>query len=430
MSFQTEKKLMLYFQVHQPKRLKTFSLFDIGSNKPYFNDYLNNKILSRIAHECYLPANELLLKLINRYPQIKVTFSVSGVILEQLEELAPEVVESFKRLAETGSVDFLAETYYHSLASVGASDEFETQVVMHSEKLLDLFGVRPTVFRNTELIYSNDIGSRVNNLGFRGVLTEGAENILKTRSAHQVYRHPEIEDLKLFLRNYHLSDDISFRFNSLNLTADKFIHWLEKIPDANGIVMLGMDYETFGEHKKYDCGIFRFLENTLTRLAHHSHIEMILPSAAVDNFYAADTFDVPHAISWADESRDLSAWLGNDMQRDAYESLMRLEHDVKFIDDPQILKQWRYLQSSDHFYYMSTKTNNDGVVHSYFSHYPSCYEAFMNFMNVYTDFSQVVTSKTILAEHEKQTTSALEAERRKLTTPVWAINLAAQGYHH
>jgi alpha-amylase len=430
MNSQTEKNLILYFQVHQPKRLKTFSLFDIGNDKPYFNDYLNNKILLRIAHECYLPANELLLRLIKRYPQIKIAFSISGIVMEQLEEQAPEVLNSFKRLADTGSVDFLSETYYHSLSSIKESDEFETQVMMHSEKIYEHFGTHPSVFRNTELIYSNEIGKRISNLGFRGVLTEGTERILGDRSVHQIYKHPEIEDLKIFLRNYRLSDDISFRFNQQDLSAGKFVQWLEKIPDANGAVMLGMDYETFGEHKKKDSGILEFLEGLLTGLAHHSDIKMMLPSGAIDQLHAVDTFDVPHPISWADESRDLSAWLGNDMQHDAFDSLMKLEHDVKFIEDPVILKQWRCLQASDHFYYMSTKTNNDGIVHTYFSHYPSCYEAFMNFMNVYTDFSQVVTSKTILAEHERQTTSVQEAERRKLTTPVWAMNLAAQGYHH
>lgn len=429
MNLQTEKKLILYFQVHQPKRLKTFSLFDIGQDKPYFNDYLNNKILLRIAHECYLPANEMLLNLIQENPNVKITFSISGIMMEQLEELAPEVLTSFRKLAETGSVEFLSETYYHSLSSLRESDEFETQVVLHSEKILEHFGVHPTVFRNTELIYNNEIGRRISALGYRGVFTEGADRILGDRSVHQLYKHPEIDDLKIFLRNYRLSDDISFRFEQSNLTAKKFIGWLNKIPDNNATVMLGMDYETFGEHKKRSSGIFDFLSAFLRELADHPYYKTALPSEVLEQ-NAADVFDVPQAISWADESRDLSAWLGNDMQHDAFDSLMRMEHDLKFIEDPVMLKYWRCLQSSDHFYYMSTKLLNDGEVHSYFSHYPSCYEAFMNFMNVYTDFSQAITTKTILAEHEKQTTSALEAERRKLTTPVWAMNMAAHGYHH
>jgi alpha-amylase len=410
--------------------LSTFNLFDVGANQSYFNDLLNEKILKRVAYQSYLPTNALLLKLVKTYPQLKIAFSISGITLEAFEEYVPEVIESFRALADTGSVEFLSETYYHSLSCLRESDEFETQVLAHAEKIYEHFGVRPGVFRNTELIYNNHLGKRISNLGFRGVFTDGIERILNGRSEHHIYNHPDVGDLKIFMRNYRLSDEIAFRFTKKDLTVGKFLSFIDAMPKDDRLINLALDYETFGEHKKADTGIFKFLEELMVTLAHHDNYKMMLPGEAINILSPHDTLDVTDYISWADTERDLSAWLGNDMQRDAFDSLMALEHDVKFIDDPTLLKQWRYLQSSDHFYYMSTKKSNDGVMHTYFSHYPSCYEAFINFMNVYTDFSQVVKARLELAEQDKQSTSALEAERRKLSTPVWAMSLAAQGYHH
>ncbi len=424
-----DRNLILYFQIHQPKRLKTFSLFEIGSKKPYFDSYLNNKILQRVARECYLPTNALLHELIKKYPKIKIAFSISGVTLEQFEEHTPEVIESFKGLVETGSVEFLSETYYHSLASIKESEEFESQVLAHAEKIHAHFGVRPTVFRNTELIYNNEVGKRISNLGFQGVFIDGIEKVMDDRSIHNIYQHPEADNLKIFLRNYKLSDEIAFRFNKKESTVSKFISWLDAMPPEDKLVNVALDYETFGEHKKNESGIFKFLEDFLVTLARNTNYRMSLPSEAVQTTDAQMPLNIPDYISWADEERDLSAWLGNDMQRDAFDSLMKIEHDVKFTDDAELLKQWRYLQASDHFYYMSTKKNNDGVVHTYFSHYQSPYEAFINFMNVLTDFSQVVKAKLDLVEQERQSTTVHEAERRNISTPVWAMTLAAQGYH-
>ena len=387
-----KRNLVLYFQVHQPKRLGNLRFFDIGAGNSSFDDDLDCQIIQRVARECYLPANEILLKLIRKHPQIRITFSLSGVIIDQLEEYAPEVLHSFRTLAATGSVEFLSETYYHSLACMMPGKEFEGQILKHAEKIYEHFGARPTVFRNTELIYNDDIGRRVSKLAFAGVITDGLERILRDRSANHVFRHPETEDLKILLRNDRLSDDISFRFIEAGktLTTEKYMSWLNALPKNDEIINLAMDYETFGEHRKKETGIFKFLEDLLLKLAKSRSYEMITPSQAVIRHEAHSILSVPNFISWADQERDLSAWLGNEMQRDAFDTLTRLEFDVKNVNDKATLEQWRNLQTSDHFYYMSTKKGSDGNVHAYFSPYPSPYEAFINYMNVLTDFSMRV----------------------------------------
>lgn len=378
---------MFYFQVHQPRRLNTLRFFDVGNGSSYFDDDLNRKIIERVATDCYLPANALLLKLIKMNPSIKVAFSVSGVAIDQLEAYAPEVLESFRALANTGSVEFLTETYYHSLACMMPGNEFELQVAKHQQKILKCFGVVSRVFRNTELIYSDSIGGRVKSLGFQGVLIDGADRI--NQNPHHVFRHAGIDDLKLMLRDYHLSDDISFRFSRFPeaMTADRYISWLEAIPSHEAFINLGMDYETFGEHQKKETGIFSFLESLLKGLSQHPMFRFITPSEAVGEIPVKGPLAIPGFISWADEERDLSAWLGNEMQRDAFDSLMRMEQEIKNLYNKEMLHDWRNLQISDHFYYMSTKQGSDGEVHLYFNPYPSPYEAFINFMNVLTDFS-------------------------------------------
>ena len=388
---------MIYFQVHQPRRLRTLRFFDIGANQHYFDDDLNGKIIQRIAANCYLPANALLLKLIKENPFIKVAFSISGVTIDQLEDYAPEVLNSFRQLAETGSVEFLTETYYHSLACMMPGNEFELQVAKHQKTILNHFGMMSRVFRNTELIYSDDVGLRVKQLGFKGAVIDGVERVLGHQSPHHIYQHPAADNLKLLLRNYHLSDDISFRFSQFHepLTASRYISWLEAVPQHEKLINLAMDYETFGEHQKRESGIFDFLETLLTGIAVKKRFRFITPSQALENIPAVHHLCIPGYISWADEERDLSAWLGNDMQRDAFDCLIKMEPDVKNLMDRSMLQTWRKLQTSDHFYYMSTKGGNDGGVHAYFSPYPSPYEAFINYMNVLTDLAlRIRISKT------------------------------------
>jgi alpha-amylase len=398
--------LNLYFQVHQPKRLRPFGFFDIGSHADYFDEAQNEDVMRRVARQCYLPTNILLLKLINRFPEIRITFSFSGLAMEQMENYSPEVVETFRMLAATGAVEILSETYYHSLSFLAGRNEFVSQINQHDEKVQAMFGVRPTVFRNTELIYSDDIGRTVRELGFKGALMDGAEKTIGRLSPHHLYQHPDGNGLMLLLRNYRLSDDIAFRFSQRSwsewpLSAKKFVRWLENIPEKNPIVNLGMDYETFGEHQKKQSGIFNFLEQMLTGIALRKKFKMVTPSEAIEILKPEGNLSVPKVASWADQERDLSAWLGNDMQQDAFETLYQLEKMIKRAHDPALLETWRSLQTSDHFYYMSTKKGNDGAVHNHFSPYSSPYEAFMNYMNLLTDFSMKVKAS------EKRETSDL-----------------------
>lgn len=382
-----DKNLILYFQVHQPRRLCTLRFFDIGAHRGYFNDTLNKEIIQRVARLCYLPANALLLKLIKKNPQIKIAFSISGITIDQLEDYAPEVLDSFRQLAETGCVDFLTETYYHSLACLFPGNEFELQVAKHQKKILKHFGVLTKVFRNTELIHSQETANRISQLGFKGVMIDGVDRVLGPLNCHHVFQHPA-STLKLLPRDFRLSDDISFRFsqNQTSLAASEYIKWLGRIPENEKLITLAMDYETFGEHQKKETGIFSFLEGLLSDLARKKNFHFKTPSEAVETLQVSGELSLPGYISWADQERDLSAWLGNEMQRDAFDSLVKLEQDVKMLHNKTLLNEWRTLQTSDHFYYMSTKKGSDGEVHSYFSPYPSPYEAFINYMNVLTDF--------------------------------------------
>jgi alpha-amylase len=384
------RNLLFYFQVHQPKRLKPVRFFDIGSEKGCFNDSLNREIMERVAKSCYLPTNQMLLKVLKKHPNLRLTFSISGVTLEQFEEYAPEVLQSFKALAETGCVEFLGETYYHSLASLMPGHEFEIQALKHAEAIERHFGKRPTVFRNTELIYNDEIGKRVAMLGFNGIFTDGIQKVVKNnKSINQVYHHPQEEDLRIFLRNYQLSDDIAFRFTQYgeNLTAEKYLGWLSDVPAYDKLLTIAMDYETFGEHQKKGSGILDFFKKLLTLIAKSPAHQMFTAEEAVRNIQPHSALSVPEHVSWADQERDLSAWLGNEIQKDAFNSIVKLDKNVKALSSPEMLKYWRQLQTSDHFYYMSTKKGSDGTVHNYFSPYPSPYEAFINYMNVLTDFT-------------------------------------------
>ncbi len=375
-----------YFQVHQPERLRHYSVFDSDSN--YFDDFKNAQICRKVASKCYLPANRLLLDLILRQEgKLRVAFSLTGVAIDQFNRYASEVIDSFHQLNETGCVEFLAETYYHSLSFLYSRDEFGEQVAMHRQQMRSMFGQDPKVFRNTELIYENALAHFVAQMGFRGVLCEGADRILGYRSPNYLYRPPQCPEISLLLKNYRLSDDIAFRFSNRDwpewpLTAEKFAGWVNQINGNGCVVNLFLDYETLGEHQWAETGIFDFLRHLPEEVLRHPDNDFRTPGEAVAAYEPAGEFDVPHLISWADTERDLSAWLGNAMQSNALHELYRIEGQVKASGDPSILHDWRRLQISDHFYYMCTKYFADGDVHKYFNPYESPYDSYINFMNV------------------------------------------------
>ncbi len=376
-----------YFQVHQPMRLRHYTVFD--EDERYFDETKNAAICRKVANKCYLPANRVLLKLIHQHKgRFKIAYSLTGVLLEQLELYAPEVLSTFHALAETGCVEFLAETYYHSLSFLYSRQEFVEQVKKHVATIERLFGQTPTVFRNTELIYNNELALLIEAMGcFEAVITEGADHILGMRSANFVYRPKACRRLKLLLKNYSLSDDIAFRFSNRSwaewpLTAEKFARWVGAVNGNGNVVNLFMDYETFGEHQWEDTGIFDFMRHLPGEILKHPDNNFKTPSEVVAGYDASGIVDVPRVISWADTERDLSAWLGNPMQSNALHELYRLERRIKRVNDPGILSDWRKLQTSDHFYYMCTKFFADGDVHKYFNPYDSPYDSYINFMNV------------------------------------------------
>lgn len=376
-----------YFQVHQPLRLRHYTVFD--NDDRYFDEGKNAAICRKVANKCYLPANRMLLKLIQQHKgRFRIAYSLTGVLLEQLQRYCPEVLSTFHALAQTGCVEFLAETYYHSLSFLYSRQEFIEQVKKHMELIEELFGQTPTVFRNTELIYNNDLALLVEALGcFDAVLTEGADHILGYRNANFVYRPRGCRRLKLLLKNYSMSDDIAFRFSNRNwaewpLTAAKFGHWISAINGCGQVVNLFMDYETLGEHQWEDTGIFEFMRHLPDEIFKHPDNNFKTPSEVVATYEPLGVVDVPHVISWADTERDLSAWLGNPMQSNAIHELYRLEKKIKRANDARLLADWRRLQTSDHFYYMCTKYFSDGDVHKYFNPYDSPYDSYINFMNV------------------------------------------------
>ena len=392
------KSVCFYFQVHQPDRLRQFRFFDIGNDFHYLDDFANRTIVRRVAERCYLPANRLLHDLILRHNgAFKVAFSISGVAIEQFERYAPEVIDSFKALAATGCVEFLAETYSHSLASLSSTNEFKKQVKQHADLMRRLFGVKPTVFRNTELVYSDAIGATVAEMGYNVMLTEGAKHILGWKSPNFIYVNAINPRLKLLLRNFNLSDDIAFRFsdkgwNGWPLTADKFADWAVSALEKDDVLNLFMDYETFGEHQRSASGIFDFL-NSVPAAILSRKLDFCTPSEAAQKHQPVAPLHVPFPISWADEERDTSAWLGNELQEEAFNKLYALEADVYKTKDENLINVYRKLQESDHFYYMCTKFFSDGSVHSYFNPYDTPYEAFINYMNVLADFELRVKEK-------------------------------------
>lgn len=386
------KSVCIYFQVHQPFRLRTYRFFDIGSDHFYFDDYQNRHIIQRIAEKCYLPANALFLDLIKRHgKKIRLAFSISGSALDQLQLYAPQVIKSFQELAKTGCVEFLAETYAHSLSSLKNQAEFERQVKMHSEEIERLFGQKPKTFRNTELVYSDDIGKMVYDMGYQTILAEGAKHVLGWKSPNYVYNSALAPKLNVLLRNFRLSDDIAFRFSNSNwaewpLDAPKFIHWLQRTDAQQKVINLFMDYETVGEHQWAETGIFEFIRGVFDLIIQQKDLELHTPSDVVRINQPTGSIYVPYPSSWADEERDLTAWLGNELQDEASLKLYQLAEYMNGIDDVDLQNDWLRLQTSDHFYYMCTKWFSDGEVHKYFNPYPSPYEAFINYMNVLADF--------------------------------------------
>ena len=379
--------ICMYFQVHQPFRLKqNYSIFDIGKNNDYFDDEKNKQVMQKVANKCYLLANKILLDLIKKYDgRFKVSFSITGTALEQFELYAPEVLESFKELAYTGCVEFLSETYNHSLAFLYDKEEFTKQVELHQEKIRDLFKARPIVFRNTELIYNNELAFYAEKMGYKAVLAEGADHVLGWKSPNFVYK-PKTANIRLLLKNYRLSDDIAFRFSNKQwggypLTARKYANWIA--PITGDSVNLFIDYETFGEHQWQDTGIFNFLKQ-LPYECFKRNIGFHTPSDLV-NIVPKDELDINNSISWADIERDLSAWTGNKMQNAALAELYRIKNQVFATNDKELIKNWRKLTTSDHFYYMCTKWFNDGDVHKYFNPYETPYDCFIAFMNVLED---------------------------------------------
>lgn len=376
----------LYFQLHQPYRLRRYSVFD--TDRHYFDDFKNAEILRSIASRCYLPANQLIGELIKQFNgAFRVAYSISGVLLEQFEEHTPEVLNSFKKLAATGCVEFLNETYYHSLCFLYSRDEFRQQVELHRRKIKQLFDVESRVFRNTELIYNNELAQTVAHWGYEGCLAEGNDTVLGTRSPNFLYSPPGGARIKLLLRNYRLSDDIAFRFSDkaweqYPLTADKFAGWVGQINGHGSVCNLFMDYETLGEHQWADTGIFEFFRHLPEQLLQLPDTQFMTPSQLIDTYTSSGDLDVSHVTSWADTERDLSAWLGNAMQSNALHELYKLEGLLKDRGDEQLLTDWRKLGTSDHFYYMCTKYWADGQVHRYFSPYESPYDSYINFMNV------------------------------------------------
>jgi alpha-amylase len=384
-----KKTLCFYFQVHQPLRLRQYRFFDIGIKHDYYDEFANRSIMRKVAERCYLPMNRVLKELIKEHGKaFKVCLSISGMAIEQFEKYAPDVLDSFRELVKTGCVELLSETYSHSLASLKDFDEFEAQVLLHKETMQHYFGQTPVAFRNTELIYSDAIGEKVADMGYTTMLVEGARHVLGWKSPNFIYSNPQRPKLKLLLKNYRLSDDIAFRFSNREwdqwpLSADKYVTWLNDAVTKSDIVNLFMDYETFGEHQSAETGIFAFFRHLPGQILSQSDFEILTPSEAAQKHQPVAPLHVPYPISWADEERDTSAWLGNELQNEAFNQLYTLSGKIH---DDDLLREFRDLQASDHFYYMCTKFFSDGAVHKYFNPYATPYEAFINYMNVLSDF--------------------------------------------
>lgn len=391
----SQKSILLYLHVHQPYRVRYYSIFDSGINSNYFfPDYhdrtSNERIMHKVAQKSYLPTNQRLLELLNKHPEFKLSLSITGTAIEQMQAWSPESLASFQELVKTGRVEIVGETYHHSLAFFYDREEFEHQVQRHKELIESLFNQAPTAFRNTELAYNNDLAWWADKAGYKAILAEGWDPVLGWRSPNFVYQPTYTEgSLKLLLKNYKLSDDIAFRFGDQEwkewpLTADKFSHWLSESGEATNFNLF-MDYETFGEHQWGESGIFDFLSHLPEKWLQNPNHSFMTVSEAASAYEPVDRIDMPDIVTWADTERDLSAWTGNAMQSEALRAIYQIKDSVLRSNDPALIEDWRKLQTSDHFYYMCTKWFNDGDIHAYFSPYDNPYDAFIAYMNTWQD---------------------------------------------
>jgi alpha-amylase len=402
----------LYFQVHQPFRLRRYNYFDVGREHRYFDDEANLDVLASVASRCYLPAAALCERLLEKHPRFAVSFSLSGTVLEQLRAWAPEALAAFRRLAASDRVEILGETSHHSLAWLASREEFADQVALHRRLVLEELGVEPRIFRNTELIYSDSLAAAAEDLGFHGVLADGVEPLLGTRSSAHVYRAPTPKGLPLLLRHFRLSDDVAFRFSDRSwhdwpLTAEKYDRWISGV--EGDLVSLFMDFETFGEHQRRETGIFEFFEGWVGRRLGRRGAKFLTPSGAIARLEPRETLSSPRLLSWADEARDVSAWQGNDLQRDALGKLFALERRVRASGSAALAEDFRRLSTSDHFYYMATKGAGDGRVHAHFSPFDSPYDAYIGFMHVVSDLERRLPRPSRAAVHPEPSRPAPRA---------------------
>ncbi len=409
-----------YFHVHQPYRIKKYRVFDIGNDDEYFNDAsetdLNNRrIVEKVANKSYRPTNKILQELLDTHPEFRFALSFSGTVLDQFEEYAPDVLESFQKLVESGRVEILADTYHHSLAFFYSVPEFERQVNKHKKRINDLFGVSPKVFRNTELSYRNDLAKWCEDNGYLGIMAEGWGKYLGWRSPNFLYQPPNTSKIKVLLKNYKLSDDVAFRFGnqaweSYPLSAETYADWIHAHHGDGQTINLFMDYETFGEHQWEDTGIFNFLRALPGILTRHPDTTFKTPTETVLSYDSVGEINVPEILTWADTDRDLTAWTGNDIQRDAINTIYAMEPQVLQTEDEKIIETWRKLQTSDHFYYMCTKWSHDGDVHAYFSPYQSPYDAYIAFMNALSDLQLRVNLTNRALVEQRSRIEQLEAK--------------------
>jgi len=437
------KSVCLNFQIHQPFRYRKYRFFDIGNDAYYYDDFANETFMRKVADQSYLPANKIILEQILKYKgKFKVTYSLSGVVLDQFKLYAPEVIESFAKLAATGCVEFLSETYANSMVSLNDKDLFESQVKAHDDLIEELFGQRPKVFRNTELIYSDELGDIVQKMGFEAMITEGAKHVLGWKSPNYLYCNGLNPRLKVLMRNFRFSDDLSFRFgnkawNEYPLTAEKYAGWMAALPQEEEVVNVFVNYETFGQLQPKATGIFDFLKNLPGAILKTGQLQFSTPSEVVKNLQPVSAVYVMYPISWADEERDLSAWLGNELQKEAFDKLYQLKDRMNLCHDTTLLKDWDYLQTIDHFYYMCTKFFSDGEVHKYFNPYSTPYEAFINYMNILSDFKirlnavvpksakdQEITNLKELVNSKSKKLDMAETELKKVKKEMSAVKLS------
>lgn len=391
----SKRGISLYFQIHQPYRIHPYSVFDTAQSHDYFSHELNgaewdNKaIFTRIAKLSYWPMNNLLHKLLLEYPEFSFTLGITGTFIEQAQKWDPRLLDSFRTLVKTGRVEILAESYYHSLAFFYSPKEFARQVNLHHTLIKDTFSFEPQVIRGTELTYNDAFAVWAKEHGYHGVLAEGWDPVLNGRSPNYIYS-AGAASIPVLLRNYRLSDDVSFRFNDSSwpgwpLSAETYVSWMSQSLEHGHLVNLGMDYETFGEHQRQDTGIFTFFSDVIRSWLSEPGRTFYTASEAMATFRPTAELQVPHTITWADTGRDLSAWSGNSLQQSALQYIYGLEEDILRYGDEKLIADWRYLQTSDHFYYMCTKGFADGDVHAYFSPYTSPYDAFLYYLNVIRD---------------------------------------------